>query len=62
MQEQLVAAEVQIAPDTFAVVMLWALAIAVRAPARALPLKPNIDTLELEVQVRFCDIPGVLNS
>jgi len=49
----LVATEIQITPYTLSVVMLGALAIALRATARALPLQSDIDALELEVELRF---------
>src|SRR5664279_6444887 len=42
--------------------MLGALAIALRATARALPLQSDIDALELEVELRFRNVPGILNS
>jgi hypothetical protein len=61
-QVQLIAAEIEVSPDPFPMVVLRALQTAFRAAPRALPLQANVDALTLEIKLCLRDIPWVFDA
>ena len=62
MQLELIAAEIKVSPDPFAMVMLRALQTALRTAPRTLALQANIDALTLQIELRLRDIPVILDA
>jgi len=60
-QEQLIPAEIEVAPCSFAVIVLRALTPARWAPAGAFPFQSDVDAASLEIEHRFGNIPGTLD-
>ncbi|BDE04909.1 hypothetical protein WPS_35690 [Vulcanimicrobium alpinum] len=50
-QEKLVAGQIEVTPDALAMIVLGALPIAFWTATRALPFKPNIDPISLEIEL-----------
>ncbi len=62
MKVQLITAQIEVAPNAFAMIVFGALATARWATTRAAPLKSDIDAAVLEIELGFGDIPGVSNA
>ncbi len=61
MEIELVAAQIEITPDTLAMIVLCALAPTHWTMPRTAPLQANIHTSPLEIELRFRHVPGVFN-
>jgi hypothetical protein len=61
MQEELIAAEIEVAPGSFSMIVLWAIQPALRASPWPAPFEANIDSLALTIELGFGDVPGILN-
>jgi len=57
----LIPAEIEVAPCSFAVIVLRALTPARWAPAGAFPFQSDVDAASLEIEHRFGNIPGILD-
>src|SRR5664279_4971361 len=62
MQVQLITAEIKVAPDALAVVMLGAFPIAYRTAPGPFPLKPYIDAFTLQIEPGFGDVPWLFDA
>jgi hypothetical protein len=60
-QEELVAAEIEVAPSPLAMIVLRALLVTLRASARPAPFKANIDPLAFTIELGLDDVPRILN-
>jgi len=62
MKVQLIAAQIEVAPNTFTVVVLGAFPIALRTAAGAFPLKAHIDSFTLVIKLGLRDVPRVFHA
>jgi hypothetical protein len=62
MQIELICTQVQVPPGTLPMIVYRAFSAALGAASRAFPLQPNVDTLPLQVELRFDDLPGVFDA
>jgi hypothetical protein len=61
-QIQLITAEIKVAPDALAVVVLGAFPIAFRTAPGTSPLKPYVDAFALQIEPSFCDVPWLFDA